>query len=368
MTKKAQFLKLLERYREGSLTPEEKRLLDAWYNVYGTESTHELAPDELANVEADLQRRLPLVPPAHVKPLWQRIAAAASVIVFLSAGAYFLLHEKPTPQEALAKQDIAPFTQQAILKTGHGKTIRLNDHKGIVAQYANTEIKKTGGDQITYTNNANSDNKIIFDTLQIPAGGKPYHLKLADGSTIIVNVASSIRFPENFRVNNNEVNLMSGEAYFSIVHNSKAPLLIKAKGQLIEDIGTEFNVNTYVDEPDSKTTLIDGAIRVNSRSLLPGQQAIVTSNKLTVATADIIRVTAWKEGYFRFNNEEITTIMRELARWYNIEVAYEQPVTWEHFTMKISRAKNISLVLQILEQTQHVHFKINGRRVTVLHK
>lgn len=295
-----------------------------------------------------------------------RYASAAAVIAGLTLGGYFLLHKKPTPQ--LANNDVAPFSKQAILKTGHGKTLQLDStHKGLLAQYANTNIN-TANNAVSYTNNKTTETVTVFDTLQVPAGGKPYHLQLADGSAITVNVASALRFPENFRKGNNEVELITGEAYFNIIHKMDAMLTIKAKEQTIADYGTEFNVNTYNDEPDSRTTLVEGSVKVNTQLLTPGEQAIITGGGLTVAKANIREVTAWLKGYFRFNGENIQTVMRELARWYNIEVKYEGQPSKEGYYLKISRSMKISEVLRVLERTNSVHFKIEGRRVTVYGK
>jgi len=363
---------LLKKYEEGRCTPEEIILLEKWFDKLSIEGEWNWqARDKVAfsrEMKAEIDRRLSEQPVTTIyRKLWPRIAAAASIILALSFGGYFLLHKNQSVQ--IASNDVAPFTKQAILKTGHGKTLLLNSNrKGVIARYANTHIQQVSGDQLAYTNNSQTDEYAIFDTLQVPAGGKPYHLQLADGSKIIVNVASSLRFPENFRKNNNEVQLLAGEAYFSIIHNPNAPLITKAKGQLIEDVGTEFNVNTYDDEPYSRTTLISGGIKVNTHSLMPGQQAIVTIGGLIVGKANLMEVTAWKDGYFRFNGEHIQVVMRELARWYNIEVVYQGETTEAGFFVRISRSKNISEVLRVLERTNSVHFKIEGRRVIVLGK
>jgi transmembrane sensor len=306
-------------------------------------------------------------PAVKIRPLWPRIAAAASILLCLSVGAYFLLHKKPAVP--LTNNDVAPFSKQAILKTGHGKTLVLDSNaKGTLAQYANTHIQKTGSEQIAYTNTSQKTEQVVYDTLQVPAGGKPYHLKFTDGTSIIVNVASALRFPENFEGNKREAELISGEAYFTIIHNSKSPFTLKAKGQLIEDIGTEFNVNTYSDEPESRTTLVAGAIKVNAKALVPGQQAIITEGSMVLAKANIMQAVAWKDGYFRFNGEHIQAVMRELARWYNIEVVYQGKQTDAGFFVRITRSRNISEVLKVLERTNSVHFKIEGRRVIVYGK
>jgi transmembrane sensor len=304
---------------------------------------------------------------------WMRYAVAATLTgAILTAGYFFLSKPKTIQQFTQMPGDIAPFSRQAVLKTGHGKTIILNDDpQGTLAQYGNTHIRKNSGDQIAYTNdNTAQEITTIFDTLQVPAGGRPYHLKLPDGSSVAVNVASAIRFPENFRKgpDNSKLELIAGEAYFVIAHDQHSPLTIKAKGQMIEDIGTEFNVNTYDDAPDSRTTLITGNVHVNRQKLEPGQQAIIKGAVLTIAIANISQTVAWKDGYFRFNGENIQTIMRELTRWYNIEIIYEGKTKDVGYYLKISRSKNISEVLEVLERTNSVHFKIEGRRITVLSK
>jgi transmembrane sensor len=360
---------LFKKYNDGTLSEAEEKLLDEWYAKEILDSSDQLTDEDTALLSGRLRASLPLAEPEKTRRLWPRIAAAASLLIGISIAVYFALHQEPKQQVAQAKHDVAPFSKLAVLKTGHGKTIVLDKtHQGTLAQYANTHIQKTTGDQIAYTNSDLAESKVIFDTLQVPAGGKPYHLKLADGSAIIVNVASTLRYPENFRKNNNEVELINGEAYFAIVHNTKAPLTIKAAGQSIEDIGTEFNVNTYNDEPEHRTTLVEGAIKVNSKTLIPGQQAIILDHTITIAKANIEQITAWKNGYFRFNGEKIEAVMRELARWYNIEVKYEGKPSSEGYYLKVSRSKNISEVLKALERTNSVHFKIEGRRVTVLSK
>jgi len=371
---KQEFDELAAKIENGTASKAELGLYNAWFNAYADElvwKENELGPlqgrkDRLFdNIQAEIKKQKS----TKVIPLYYKIAVAASFALFAIGSAYYFLHEEKTVQVAQIKHDVAPFSKLAVLKTGHGKTIILdNIDKGMLAQYGNTHIQKTTADQIAYTNNESADNKVIFDTLQVPAGGKPYHLKLADGSAVIVNVASTLRYPENFRKGNSEIELIGGEAYFTIVHNPNSPVTIIAPHQYITDIGTEFNVNAYGDEPSYFTTLVEGAIKVNQKTLIPGQQAVITINNLTVETANILRVTAWKDGYFRFNGEKIQAVMRELARWYNIEVKYEGKVADVGYYVKISRSKNISEVLKALERTNSVHFKIEGRGITVLSK
>ncbi len=369
---KAQFLSILTKYLAGKATAEEEDFLYAYYKLFLADADvvalledNEKEKLKLA-IKADIDAYIDHQPEVPVRRItvWPRIAAAASILIALGIGSFFILHKKQTVQ--VAQNDVAPFSRQAILKTGHGKILQLDSNrKGLLAQYANTNIHTTG-EAVTYTNSNTAETEAVFDTLQVPAGGKPYRLKLADGSQVMVNVASSLRFPENFRTKSNNIELLSGEAYFTIIHNVTAPLTIKAKDQVIEDIGTEFNVNTYDDEADSRTTLVQGAVKVNSQALIPGQQAIITGGRLTVAQADLEQVTGWVKGDFVFNGEQVPEVMRQLARWYNIEVHYQGNIPKVGFYLKISRSKHISEVLQGLERsTNKVHFKIEGRRVTI---
>jgi len=292
---------------------------------------------------------------------WSRIAISASIFITLFTGYYFI--KSKLHKQLVAQHDVQPFTGQAILRTGRSGLIILDRApKGQLTAY----MAKSAGNTIVCVNN--SSNEIVYDTLEVTAGGHPYRLRLSDGSEVIVNVASKLRYPEKFRKGTSQLELIEGEAYFHILHNANAPLNIKAKDQTITDIGTEFNINIYKDEPDGRTTLVEGEVKVNSKTLKRGDQAIVKGQKLTISTANLTQVTAWKEGFFRFNGEHIDVVMRELARWYNIEVKYEGELTDVGFYIKISRAKPISEVLQALEGTNSVHFKIEGRRITVLRK
>jgi len=362
-----QIKSLLQKQQSGQLTEEEKAILDTWYL--------KLSQTETANVdEGDMNRRLDAVwtelqadkrSPQKVYKLWPSIAAAASVLILLGSGAYFIAHK----QNATAGKtnDIAPYSAIATLKSG-GRVILLD--KTANGKIAQTRVTKSSGEQLSYEQAAQTY-KAIYDTIQIPAGGRPYTVKLTDGSKITLNAATTLRYPETFSKNRKEeIELITGEIYAEVVHNPAAPMQIKTPGQTITDIGTEFNIAAYHDEPGSRTTLVNGAVKVSAAgketTLSPGNQAILTASGLSNTPANLMVVTAWKEGLFRFNGEHIDVIMRELARWYNIEVKYEGEMTHEVFYGRVGRKRNISEVLRILERSKKIHFKIEGRRVTVL--
>lgn len=359
---------LLARIQDGTATDAEKALLENWYLQYREQDIAEYSREErvedAAAIWAELQ---PVITPPKQGRLWPRIAAAASVLLVLGAGTWFALHQ-PKPA-APSNSDVAPFTTTALLKSG-GRVILLDSTaNGRITQ---TNVTKSPGEQLTYEP-VNDTYTTIYDTIQIPAGGRPYTIQLTDGTRITLNAATTLRYPQAFSKNRKEeIELISGEIYAEVVHNAAAPLQIKTQGQTITDIGTVFNIAAYTDEPDARTTLIEGAVKVNAAgketTLSPGSQAIFTGNNLTASSANLEQATAWKDGLFRFNGENINAIMRQLARWYNIEVIYEGKVTDEVFYGRVARTRNISEVLRILERSKKVYFKIEGKRVTVLSK
>ncbi|RYZ96924.1 MAG: FecR family protein, partial [Sphingobacteriaceae bacterium] len=215
---------------------------------------------------------------------------------------------------------------------------------------------------ITYATGVSDNAETSYNTLSTAVGEQfPYPLILPDGSKVWLNAQSSITFPIAFTGKERIVKI-SGEALFEVAHNAKHPFKVQTKKQTIEDIGTIFNVNAYADEAATKTTLVEGKVKVNNILLNPGQQ----SDGFHLKTVNTKRYVAWRNNDFYFENDNIGTVMKELSRWYNIEVKYEGNITTENFTAQISRYKNISSILQILENTKGVHFKIEGRRVTVI--
>jgi transmembrane sensor len=182
-----------------------------------------------------------------------------------------------------------------------------------------------------------------------------------------------LRIPENFEKSYRTVELISGEADFHVVHNAKSPFRVKVKGQITQDIGTEFNINAYPDEAIIKTTLLEGAVRVSSNNrssiLKPGQQAAVnpSSNTIRVYNVDTDEAFAWKNGKFIFSSIPLDNIMRQLSRWYDVEVFYQDDnMKQKPFSAISTRFANASQVLHDLELTGEVKFKIQGKRITVL--
>jgi transmembrane sensor len=358
-------VELIDRYLQGMCTPEECAIVEAVYKQYAYQKPFKegdldftrIGEDSFLKISAaiDTQRRSPVT-------LWLRIAAAASILLFVSLSGYFIWYKNPGVQTiADAKNDIAPGHSQATLTLANGRKIILT--KGLYTNLTQgtTAIKINNG--ITYAAGLKDNAETIsYNTLSTANGEQsPYPLILPDGSKVWLNAQSSITFPTAFNGKERIVKI-TGEALFEVSHNAKQPFKVQTQKQTIEDIGTVFNVNAYADEPATKTTLIAGKVKVNDMLLEPGQQ----TDGNHIQTVNTKRFTAWKSGDFYFEDDAIQTVMRQLSRWYNIEISYKGNMPTDGFNAQISRSKNISAILQILENTKGVHFKIEGRRVTVI--
>jgi len=317
----------------------------------------------------------------NFRRLWINTAAAASVIMAVTAGSYFVLRHRAIPQTAQNQvQDIAPGSNQATLTLANGHTITLNKGlSGKLAQQGQTTINVNGGNAITYTA-GQTDTKVEYNTLTTKRGEQsPYPLVLADGTKIWLNAASSIRFPTAFNGKNREVTL-NGEAYIEVAHHASQPFRLITKGQTIEDIGTHFNVNAYDDEPVIKTTLLEGSVRVITPKaptgsekiaviLKPGQQSVAGNSSLIVQDADIDQVMSWRNDKFLFNDEPLAAIMRQASRWYNVDVVYtDAGLKEKRFGGVTARFANVSQLLNTLEMTGKVKFTVQGRKIIVQHK
>ena len=308
------------------------------------------------------------------KRVWYSTAAA--VLVLLSAGLfYFNRSTDPVivkTEIPRFKNDITPGNNKAILTLDDGSKIDLDDAKtGILASESNIDIKKTGAGQLEYTAAAQSTKTVKYNILSTPMGGE-YQLILPDGSKVWLNSASTLRFPTAF-VGSERVVELKGEAYFEVAKNSKMPFLVRTNNAMdIKVLGTQFNVMAYDDEKNINTTLIEGSVEVLKGSgktmLKPGQEAVLNkgSGNIKVSAADLEQAIAWKNGYFIFSNENIESIMRKVSRWYNVDVIYQGNLSNKDFVGTISRNKNISELLKMLELTGAVNFSIDGRRITVM--
>jgi transmembrane sensor len=313
--------------------------------------------------------------PRQIK-LWPHIAAAASILLFLSVGSYFLFH-KPLTQQITQnqQQDIAPGRNRATLTLSNGQKIILSKGlSGKLAQQGNALVQVNSGNDISYTvfaAKSNLGSKVQYNTLSTAIGEQsPYPLVLADGTKIWLNAESSVTFPTSFTGKERIVKI-TGEAYFEVVHNAAQPFKVIVNGETIEDIGTHFNINAYNYEPSINTTLLEGSIKVSAGSqnvvLVPGQQSLLltTNNKISIKDADIEDVIAWKDGYFAYKKADINTVMRQFSRWYNVDVSYEGAIPTTMITGKVHRNVNASQALKILAYLD-IHYRIEGKKIIII--
>lgn len=309
--------------------------------------------------------------------LWAKIAAAAVVLVVLSFGVYSYLHPTKTAQQQTVKlkrphNDALPGGNKALLTLANGKTIILdNAENGTLAREGATLVKKTANGQVIYNASA-LDNALAeptINTIATPRGGQ-YQVVLADGTKVWLNSASSLRFPTRFTGKIRQVEI-TGEAYFEVAKNAAMPFRVKTNRADIEVLGTHFNVMAYDDEVTMKTTLLEGAVNIKSGSfsarLKPGQQAQikVSGQNKVVDDVDVDDETAWKNGIFQFREIGIDAILRQAARWYDVQVIYKGKVPEKEFTGRLSRNVKASVLLDMLQYTG-VNLKIEGSKIIVL--
>lgn len=362
---------LLKKYHAGLCTDDEKILVNKWFHEIEINEQANLSEMQLETVHLEMwanvqKRKHPLTVKSK---LWTRIAAAASILLFISTGSYFLLKNQPLPENVRQQShDIAPGSNKAVLTLSNGRQILLTDAKnGKLAVQANTVINKTDDGQITYDKTSETSES-VYNTMTTPRGGQ-YHLILADGTAVWLNAASSIKYPTVFTANERLVEI-TGEAYFQVAHNPSKPFIVKSNGQRVTVLGTHFNVNAYSEEAVVRTTLLEGSVNITSGSLSkvirPGEQSVLGKDRLDIISVDTEDAVAWKNGMFRFTDESLEVVMRKVARWYDVDVFFLDSESKKLPCNGITtRFDNVSKVLRMIELTKQVHFKIEGKKITI---
>jgi ferric-dicitrate binding protein FerR (iron transport regulator) len=291
-------------------------------------------------------------------PIWLKIAAAAVILL----GSTLLITTTQRKEVQIAQQPatVIPGNNKAILTLADGSTVTLDSTGHQVIKQGSATIHQKGG-QLLYDVLGES-NTISYNTLSTPRGGQ-YQVTLPDGTKAWLNASSSLRFPTTFSNGERRVEL-NGEAYFEVAKNENMPFKVVANTMNIDVLGTHFNVAAYHDENHITTTLLEGAVKVNNVLLKPGQQAVLNGD-LKVSPGDTEGAIAWKNGYFKFSNENIQSVMRKISRWYNVDIEYQGDVTQKVLWGTVSRFENITEVLKMLELTGSIHFKMEGRTITV---
>ncbi|MGO4294487.1 FecR family protein [Chitinophaga sp. RAB17] len=377
-----QLQELFERYYNQTATPEETAALMALIDQTPEEKLAELIREQGAKLSvAD-----PVIPPNVARNILQNIlqqdrrplrrfsawhyAGAAAAAILLLVGISWLMSGKhPAPVVKTPVADIAPGKENATLTLGDATVIGLDTaSNGLLSQQGNTAVQLVNGKLIYSGNTANT--AVTYNTITTGRGNH-YSMVLSDGTKVWLNSASSLRFPVAFSGSERLV-AVTGEVYFEVAPDAHHPFQVQMphKGT-ITVLGTHFNVHAYEDEADITTTLLEGAVSIRKGSqqqlLSPGQQAVISelAGISVRKQVDLAQIMAWKEGYFWFNDTNIYALMKQIARWYDVEVRFEGNITEDGFSGKISRDVPLSRVLQILE-LNGVHFKITGRQITVM--
>jgi transmembrane sensor len=390
---------LISGYIHKGLTPDEHDELDRWvgeseanmklFEELTDDKVSQQALDWLADADSPrmlkkLKGKLTFV--YESRPLFSQFwhyAVAASIALVLGTVGFFIYKNsvKTTAPVLAAEQpaDVPPGREQATLTLADGRTIVLDEAKeGTIATQGSSNVLKQDG-QLVYNNTGEKQLAQLINTVTTPRGGS-YPLTLSDGTKLWLNAASSISFPAAFSSKERRV-AITGEVYFEVAplspkgRQGRVPFIVevKDKGMVVEVLGTHFNINSYDDESAIKTTLLEGAVKVSAAGkvsmMKPGQQVQLSKNNemKTLNDADTDVVMAWKNGFFGFRNTDLKTAMRQVSRWYDLEVEFRTDVSAMGYSAMLSRKLSaLSLVAAMEETFGGVHFKLEGKKMIVL--
>jgi transmembrane sensor len=370
--------------RMGELTDEQiQSLLEKAWIDYTPEASipGDISQNIIGNifkkpVEEMKENTTPVIP-INRRKRWLRLTAAAACVLLIGAGIYIwpatgkkeivIKKEIPAPRKL---EDVNAGGQKAVLVLADGSQIVLDSaNNGVLAQQGDAQITKRADGAIAYTINGNSNAGAFYNTISTPAGGI-YQLVLPDGTKAWLNSLSSIRYPTEFAAADRRVQI-SGEVYFEVAKNPAQPFIVKINNLTeVKVLGTHFNVNAYNDEAEIKTTLLEGSVNISmgnkSCLLIPGQAANINKqgNIKRVNDADLEEAVAWKNGNFLFSSAGLPDIMRQVSRWYNLEIVYDGKIPEDRFSGRVSRSVNLSNFLKWM-QWSDVHFNLEGEKLII---
>lgn len=315
---------------------------------------------------------------ADVRSLYRapllRYAAVLVGFMMLAGTVWLWLGRTDTSRQIVQQEDILPGQDKAMLTLADGSLISLSDvRSGIIALQQGVQVEKTEDGEVRYRTGDQQQQTAETNTVSTPNGGQ-YRITLPDGSKAWLNASSSLTYPVQFSDNERRVK-MTGEVYFEIARLKKprskenVPFYVQTEKQQIRVLGTHFNVNAYNNEPAVRTTLVEGSVRVEARHgqsvlLRPGEQAVLTDN-IEVQRADIQQQLAWKDGDFIFKGETLESILRQVARWYDIEVEYPTHLGKLRYNGMISRSQPLSIIVEMLQTNKKVKAALKERRLIV---
>lgn len=361
---------LLLKFKANECTPEEIAWLESWYLSWNAEESAKLSAAALKDVELEMSCALGLTAKPAIK-LWPKLAGVAAVLFFISVASYVFIYKNQGEKKESQTAVVSPGGNKAVLILADGRRIDLNDAKsGALAKQGDVVIKKSKDGQLIYDLSGTPPAKgseTTYNTIETPRAGT-YQVVLPDGSAVWLNAASRLRFPTTFAKNERKVEI-KGEAYFEVVKDPAKPFRVLSAHQLIEVLGTHFNVNSYKDEPSTKTTLLEGSIKVSSggssKIIKPGEQSVITgSGQIEVMVVNTEQIVAWKNGLFSFKRADLKTVMNQIARWYDVEVVYEGKIPEISFTGKIYRNIDLQEALKSIGY-MGVDYQIEDKKVII---
>jgi ferric-dicitrate binding protein FerR (iron transport regulator) len=386
---------ILKKHLEGELTEAEQQQLQQWLkqsaanqSLFDKINHPDYLPVQLEKMEAfDEDRvwqrieRAAALAPVKQMPLWRRsMSWAATILLLILAGAgYWIVtqkNDKPTiaqTQHKTLDKQVLPGKEGAILTLADGRQVLLDSVKqGMLATQHSTKLMVQDG-RLVYKDGTPYDESaaIPVSNTITTTKGRYYQLILPDGSGVWLNAASSITYPVAFTGSSREVSI-TGEVYFEVAKDKSRPFRVTANEVQVEVLGTHFNINGYTNESNTSITLLEGSVKVSGNKakyqpliLAPGQQARIGGQGLElVPKANIDEVMAWKNGTFSYQDADIQTVMRQMERWYDIEVKFEGRIPADRFTGKVPRSANLSQVLRILKLSD-VNIRMDGKTLTI---
>jgi ferric-dicitrate binding protein FerR (iron transport regulator) len=367
-----EFARLWESFASDKLTYEWQAAIESAIRKReaGGFSSMKEASTALSNIKRRITEEEEVPKRNRLRVIMQSTAFRAAAAIVVIAGAAVLTFstmsdrskEDNVQTTSRAVADIAPGTSTAVLTLADGTRIDLeNSANGKIAQEGNVQVIKlsTGEVQYKIIGRAVGEKRVTgSNTMSTPRGGQ-YQLQLPDGSKVWLNAESSITYPVHFADNERKVSI-TGEAYFEVAKDKTRPFRVLATDTYIEVLGTHFNVNAYQDEGPVRTTLLEGSVKINNSLMKPGEA--YADGK--VFPTDVQQAVAWKNGVFNFNDQNLSQIMLQLARWYDIEVVFPDGVPKKQYGGEIGRDLSLSQVLKGLENSG-VHFDLQGRRLLV---
>ena len=379
------FIQLVEKYLSGKASEAEKELLEEYYHRLKARGEAGLSPRQEADLkELMLQNILRTVkPPAKMIPAYRRrwFRKAAAVLILGAAGAGIWTRSVNKPDlplattQAGARDDRPPGGNKAILTLADGSAIVLDQaENGVLAEAGSADILKLADGQLEYRSaSPDPQGDLVYNTLSTPKGGQ-YKLILPDGSKVWLNAASSIRYPTAFTGNERRVEI-TGEVYFEVARDGDKVFKVSIPSAWgdspteVEVLGTHFNIKAYENEKAVSATLLEGLVRLSKGSqntlLRPGQQAEAGQGAIQVLEGvDTEGAVAWKNGLFQFNDTDLQNVMKQLERWYDVEISYDH-IPELHFNGTISRNVPLSQVLRMLEITGNIQFEIIDRQIKI---